>query len=231
VAPRVELSPVIAFAIGFSAIAASVLAVSAACPRPRKQALLGVLASACALLMLVVAGGVVPTWLAAAVVTIALLTGATLLGALIGAGVEQPGHLLAVAIVSSLADMVSVLSPSGPSAMIAESPVALSVLALPWPMLGTDAIEPMLGAGDVVFAALYVGAARVHALPLTRTLLALGVGFVATLGCVVWLEQALPALPFLGAAIVIAHPEARRLRLGSPRRAAGTPAGGQPGGT
>ena len=212
IAPHVPLPPLIAFVVGFGAIVASVLATSALCPRPRKSALFGVAACAALLMLLVAVGDALPMWIAAAVVTAALLSGATLLGALVGAGVEQAWHLLLVAIVSSLADAASVLTPSGPSALIAESEVALSVLALPWPMLGTDAIEPMLGAGDVVFAALYLAAARKHALSTPRTLFALSLGFGAALGCVIGLEQAVPALPFLGLAMVAAHPQARRLR-------------------
>ena len=66
-----------------------------------------------------------------------------------------------------------------------------------------------------MFAALYLAAARKHALSIPRTLLALALGFAAALGCVVWLEQAVPALPFLGLAMVAAHPQARRLRASS----------------
>jgi hypothetical protein len=211
VAPHVPMPPVIAFVLGFSAIVAGVLSTSVGCPRPPKVALLGVLVCAGVLAVLSEVGVALPPWLAAAVVTALLLAGATLLGASVGAGVEQAGHLWVVAVVSSLADAASVLSPSGPSAMIAESEVALSVLALPWPMLGTDAIEPMLGAGDVVFAALYFAAARKHGLPPWRTWVALASGFALALACVVGLEQAVPALPFLGLAIVVAHPQARAL--------------------
>lgn len=222
IAPQVAISPVLAFAIGFGAIAGSVLAVSALCPRPRKRALLVVAGCGALLLGLLFIGRLhpPPTWLAAALVTAALLGGATVLGALVGGGVEHPGHLLMVVGVSSVADAGSVLSPEGPSAMIAQSEVALSVLALPWPMLGTDAIEPMLGGGDVVFAALYLAASRTHGLSQRRTLVALGLGFAATLAFVVGLEQAVPALPFLGLAMLVAHPEARVLPTKDRKRAA-----------
>jgi len=212
VAPKLAISPVLAFVVGFCAIAGGVLAVSAACPRVRPRALAGALACGVVLLALVL-GPALPPRFVAALVTAALLGGATLLGAVVGGAVEHPGHLLLVAGVSSVADAWSLLTPAGPSAAIADSPVALSVLALSWPMLGTDAIEPMLGAGDVVFAALYVAAGRAHGLPERRTLLALAVGFMAALGCVVWLEQPVPALPFLGFAVVAAQPRAWRLRV------------------
>jgi hypothetical protein len=132
--------------------------------------------------------------------------------------VEHVGYLVFVAVVSSAVDFVSVLHPSGVSAAISRSPVALSLVALPWPMLGTQAIEPFLGVGDVVFAALYARACCNHGLDPRRTLLALAAAFAATLLLVLALEQVLPALPVLGAAIVAAHPEARRPPVADRRR-------------
>jgi hypothetical protein len=117
---------------------------------------------------------------------------------------------LFVAIVSSAADVFSVFHSAGPTQAIVESEAVLGVMALPWPMLGTPYIEPFLGAGDAVFTALYVAAARRHALPLARTLGALALAYLATMGAVLWLVTTVPALPFLGLAMVLAHPRARR---------------------
>ena len=219
IAPRLTISPLWAFVIGFFAISGGALAVSAALPRVRPRALFGALACGLVLLALLF-GPALPPRVVAALVMAALLCGATLIGGVVGGAIEHPGHLLLVAFVSSVADAWSLLTPAGPSAAIAESPVALSVLALAWPMLGTDAIEPMLGAGDVVFAALYVAAGRAHGLPERRTLLALALAFAAALACVVWLEQPVPALPFLGVAVVAAQPRTWRLAPKDRRKAA-----------
>ena len=70
-------------------------------------------------------------------------------------------------------------------------------------------MTPILGVGDVVLAALYLAAATKHGLSRARTLAALAAGFTATFVALLLLERALPALPFLGLAIVLAHPEAR----------------------
>src|SRR5690606_13949183 len=135
----------------------------------------------------------------------------TRIGASIGHAIEAPGHLLVVASVSALVDGLSVLHPKGPTAQILEMEVALSILALPWPILGTPIIQPTLGVGDVVFGGLYLAAARRHELPLGKTAAALAVGLTLAFVTAALLSRAIPALPFMGAAVLLAHPEARRL--------------------
>lgn len=157
---------------------------------------------------------------AAACVLLGLLLLGSALGTVIGRRVTQPGHLLFVAIVSGLADTWSVTQPSGISHVIAHEPAALSLLALPWPFLGTSDIVPLLGVGDVVFVALYTGASRALVLPLRRTLLAMLAGFVLTTLCVVAWERPIPVLPWIGACFVLAQPEARKLPAEDARRGA-----------
>jgi hypothetical protein len=70
-----------------------------------------------------------------------------------------------------------------------------------------------------VFAALYVAAARRHGLGTVRMLAALAAGFAGTLGAVVLLARPVPALPFLGLAVVVAMPRARAIPAAE-RRAA-----------
>jgi hypothetical protein len=85
-------------------------------------------------------------------------------------------------------------------------------------MLGTPAIEPLLGAGDVVFTALYLASSRRHGLPWRRTMIALLLAYAVTAAVVLVLETAVPALPLLGLAVVLAHPEARRPRIADRQR-------------
>ena len=106
--------------------------------------------------------------------------------------------LVFVAIVSAAADIASVFHPSGPSSAIAQSKAALSLLALPWPMLGSSNMEPFLGVGDVVFTALYVASTRRHALPVWRTLLGLTLGYALTMVTVVALEVDRASVAVLG---------------------------------
>jgi hypothetical protein len=85
-------------------------------------------------------------------------------------------------------------------------------------MLGTRNIEPFLGVGDIVFSGLYVATARRHGLALQRTLLALAGGYALTMLGVFVFRTAVPALPFLGAAMLLAHREARCPPLADRRR-------------
>jgi hypothetical protein len=147
----------------------------------------------------------------ALVVLISLLALGSLVGGMIGSRVQAPGHLLFVALVSSAADIFSVYAPIGPTGAMIDSPVALNLLALPWPMLGTDFVPPVLGVGDVIFASLYRGAARAHQLSPARTLIALVVAFALTLAALLATEAPIPALPFLGLTFVMAHPQARHV--------------------
>jgi hypothetical protein len=206
-APYSDVSPVLAYLCGFAAVVACTLAVAAAAPSERAAcaalAMLGVVG----LLFVQRAGA--SSALAPAIL-LALLAFGSGLGAWVGGSIEEAGHLLFVALVSSAVDTFSVAHPDGPSAALLRQPQALALLALPWPMLGTRDVVPLLGVGDVVFASLYWAAGKRHALPRLRTLLALASGFALTALTVTLLERAIPVLPFLGVAIVAAHPEARR---------------------
>lgn len=213
VAPVAPFVPLAAYAIGFGAVCAITIASGASAPRVGPRALGVVAAIAVGIGALAIAG--VPASpravvIATSALVLVLLTiGGTLAGAVIGWRIAHPGHLVVVAIASSLADLWSVLTPGAPSARVVEDAPTLSAIAIGFPMLGTLAIEPLLGVGDVVFVALYLAAARKHGLGVGRTSVALALAFAATGVTVIALERALPALPFLGAAMLIAHPAAR----------------------
>jgi hypothetical protein len=153
-------------------------------------------------------------------VLVALLLLGTGVGALVGRRIQQPGHLLFVAVVSSVADLWSVTQPSGISHAIAQDPLALSLAALPWPMPGSGELAPLLGVGDVVFTSLYLAATRVHALPLRRSVLALALGYALTTAFVIATERPIPVLPLMGACFVIAQPAARSVSALDRRRGA-----------
>lgn len=208
VGASVPAPPLLAFAFSFSAICGFALGCARSCPLLKPRALLGLIGPLACLAVVASIGTGTPVQ--AAIVLPALLIAGTLVGNVVGSAIEQAWHLSFVALVSSLADAASVLHPSGPSAAIVESDRALSLLALPFAFLGTSDTPPLLGVGDVVFSALYVAAARRHGLPARRTLVALSIAFATTMIVVVALELPVPALPFLGLAMVIAHPQTRR---------------------
>ncbi len=214
IAPHVpvpEAARIVGALLAFGAVGAQVVGVSALTPAlgPRWLAALPVPVGLLALVA--VLGDALAPIAAAALVTAGLLGLGTLVGAVVGGLIERPGYLLVVAIVSALVDAFSVLHPAGPTAQLVEIEAAVNVLLLPFPLLGTDRIEPLLGVGDVAFAALYCVASRRHGLSLPRTAAALAVSLAVTLAVVLATGRGVPALPFLGAAVVLAHPRARRV--------------------
>ncbi|MCB9666884.1 MAG: hypothetical protein H6715_02045 [Myxococcales bacterium] len=211
----IVLSPEFGYAIAFLAVSVSVLSCAWACPKPEWSATIW--AGIGATLGLAALG-----WLTkslapltqVSLVTLILLSAGTLLGSRVGHSIEAPGHLLAVAVVSSLADMWSVFYQAGPSGNIAHNEAALTLLALSWPLLGSSDVIPLIGVGDVIFCAIYIGASRVHALSMARTLVALSLSFVLTLALLFIYQCPIPVLPIMGACILIALPQSRKLIRG-----------------
>jgi len=211
--PGWTMSPRVAYAIAFTVVAAELLAAAHVAPAPSVRSAAPVLLAAAAVLFSV--RGLGPTLLPSLGVTVALLAGSAVLGSLIGSRIEHPGHLAAVFAISSLADLWSVYDPSGPSAKLAlqaaAEPERLVLFALPWPMLGSSHIVAVIGAGDILFAALYAATLRRHGLLVMRATLAMGVGLLVGLVFLLQLERALPLLPLMGAGVMIAEPRARSL--------------------
>ncbi|MEY4581767.1 MAG: hypothetical protein RL701_6470 [Pseudomonadota bacterium] len=211
-------SPLTAYLTAFVCVITSVLLVALSVPRSTRICSASVIA---AVALIANSQRSAASQVAAGVsVLLALLIAGTVVGSLIGRRVKQAGHLSFVALVSGLADTWSVTQPSGISHMIVNEPTALSLLALPWPLPGTEDIAPLLGVGDVVFVALYIAATRAHALPMRRTLLGLSAGFALSTCCVVLLERPIPVLPWLGICFVLAQPQARRIAAEDLRRGA-----------
>lgn len=160
----------------------------------------------------------------APVTTVLLVNGALVclswaLGCTLGRRVQHPAHLLPACVVAASADLVSLLSPEGPSHAIAESERALSVLAVWFPVPGSSALAPALGLGDLLFIALAFGVARAHALPYARCVVACTAGTALAGIAAAYSGLAIPALVPIAAMLVLALPAIRRLRR-SDRRAA-----------
>jgi hypothetical protein len=204
------VAPVAAYGVAFSAVSGLALAAALlmpALPARRTAVVVGLAAAVLGVAAVMHAR----SWEAAILIDAALLVGAAAAGGAIGGGIDQPGHLLPVAWVSALTDAASVLYRMGPSALIAAKPRVLSLLALSFPLIGSGRIEPILGFGDVLFCAVYVAAARRHGLDLRRMIVALGAGLLATLGLVIAFETAVPALPLMGAFVILLFPAARSI--------------------
>lgn len=212
-AAALPLPPRVAFAIAFLAVSAEILLISPLVPALRTRALWGSALASGGLLSLVAGARLTPE--SAGLATAALLWTGSLIGAALGARIDKPGHVAAVAAVSGLADLWSVYDPAGPSAVLAqklaEQPEQISAFALCFPLLGTSHIPALIGAGDLLFCALYLAAYERHGLALRRAVAGLALAFSAGMGLLLWLERPLPLLPLMGAAVVLADPRARSL--------------------
>src|SRR5690349_6810723 len=107
------LSPRAAFSLAFLAVSGEILLVSRLVPALRTRALWGTLLFTGGLVSLVSGARLTPE--SAGLATAALLWTGSVLGASLGARIEKPGHVSAVAAVSALADLWSVYDPAGPS--------------------------------------------------------------------------------------------------------------------
>ncbi len=210
-APLLPLPGAARFAAGYACLVAGLLAVARAAPPVGRR---GVAAALVPAVLPVVVWLLAPgdrSIAGALGVLVGLLAAGALVGAFLGGEIEAPGHLLPVAFAASLADLASVLAPSGPTATVIEHrPDVLAVVALPW-SFGDGRFVPVLGVGDVIMTALYLAACRRHALDANRATIALGAAYAVLLVALLVAERPLPALPALGLAVVTAFPEARRV--------------------
>ncbi len=129
----------------------------------------------------------------------------------IGKRIEHPGHVLPAMFVAAAADVASVLHPSGPSHAIASSDRALGALALAVPLPSDQGFTFVLGAGDLVFAALLFGVAVRHRISVTRVAALVLVGVAIALACAALVGDAVPALVPIGIVTVALVPRFRRL--------------------
>jgi len=220
-APALALPwPMLAYVSAFVAVAAMTLTAAASAPvLSWKGVVVSIVAGIIALGAVAWYGEHIHSAVEAVIVTVVLLTAGSIVGATVGGRIEHPGHLLAVVVVSVLVDTFSVFHPAGPTAAVVSRPAVIALLALPWPVFGTDVFAPVLGVGDIVFAALYFATTRRYELGMWRTALALALGLLATMVGVMVAQVPLPALVGMGVAMLVAHPKARRLPREDRRKA------------
>lgn len=218
-APYSALSPLSAYGVAFCCVVLCVFGASLTAPQRSAALVVGTLTGLACMAFAARMGERAGIFEPLSVLVSLLLLGSSV-GAWVGARIQHPAHLMFVALVSGIADTLSVTQPGGVSATIVEHPHALALLALPWPMLGTRDIAPLLGVGDIVFTSLYIRASRTHQLPLARTVLALALGYAITTAAVILWSRPIPVLPLLGAAMVLAQPRTRAIAPADRRRGA-----------
>jgi hypothetical protein len=147
---------------------------------------------------------------------IAKVVFAAALGVWIAGELERVSWIVLVAAVSAAVDIVSVAA--GPTkAILEKGPVVVGWFTVAVTWLGYSYAEAFTGLGvsDVLFFALYLGAARRFRLRTAWSAVAMVVSFLATIALAMW-WTALPALPLLSAAFLAVNADllVRRIRDG-----------------
>ena len=212
-APFIHLGLVVGAVLSYATAAAAIVLSSALAPTAllatRTGAVrtisVGVVLSATAVALPPVASGIVGS--------LGVIACATALGSVVGTRVQAAGHLLAVALVSAGVDILSVGAPEGVTHEIVQHPALLQLLMVRAAVPPDRAPASAIGFGDVVFAALYLSACGRFGLARWRSVLALSVGLLGAWGVAVLagLTAGIPALPFMGGAMVALHPEVRQV--------------------
>jgi len=133
---------------------------------------------------------------------VAKVVAAAALGIWIAEELERLSWIVIVAVVSAAVDVVSVAV--GPTkAILDQGPVVVGyfTVAVTWAGYTYGEAYTGLGISDVIFLALYLGAARRFGLRVGWSAVAMVVSFLATIAAAMW-WTALPALPLLSVAFL-----------------------------
>jgi hypothetical protein len=133
---------------------------------------------------------------------VAKIVAAGALGIWIAEEIEQLSWIVVVAAVSAVVDIVSVAV--GPTkALLGKGPVVVGyfTIAVTWMGYSYDEAYTGLGVSDVIFFALYLGAARRFGLRVGWSAVAMVASFLATIAAAMY-WTALPALPLLSVAFL-----------------------------
>ncbi len=133
---------------------------------------------------------------------VAKVVAAAALGMWIAEELEKLSWIVVVAVISAVVDVVSVAA--GPTkAILGQGPVVVGyfTVAVTWAGYSYSEAYTGLGISDVIFLALYLGAARRFGLRVGWSAVAMVVSFLATIAAAMW-WTALPALPLLSVAFL-----------------------------
>ncbi len=147
---------------------------------------------------------------------VAKVLAAAALGIWIAFEIEQLSWIVAVAAVSTLVDIMSVAV--GPTkAILGQGPVVVGYFTVAITWMGYAFTEGYsgLGVSDVIFFALYLGAAQRFGLRVGWSAVAMVASFLVTLAVALW-WRALPALPLLAVAFLCTNADLIWARLRRP---------------
>lgn len=140
------------------------------------------------------------------------VVGAVALGYLLGLQLDRAWILVLIAVLAFAADIWSVFA--GPTRVIVErAPGVLDYALVHFPALGTTEPGVALGMSDLVFLALFTVGSGANGLRPRISFAAMAVSLVVTFAITLTTERALPALPLLGVAFVMANADLLWRRL------------------
>jgi hypothetical protein len=151
---------------------------------------------------------------------VAKVVAAAALGIWIAGELERLSWIVVVAAVSAVVDVVSVAA--GPTkAIIGQGPVVVGyfTVAVTWAGYSYSEAFTGLGISDVIFFALYLGAAQRFGLRTRWSAVAMIASFLGTVAAAMW-WTALPALPLLSVAFLAVNADLLLAKLRAPRAAA-----------
>jgi hypothetical protein len=207
-APPVRADIMLSSLVVLSAVGALVWGMLPLAPLGRRLPLVALAALPCAALFVWL--GWVP------LANVAKVVFAAALGIWIAGELERVSWIVIVAAVSAAVDIVSVAV--GPTrAILEKGPVVVGWFTLAVTWMGYSYAEAFTGLGvsDILFYALYLGAAHRFRLRVAWSAVVMIGSFLATIALAMW-WQALPALPLLSVAFVAVNADliVKRVRSG-----------------
>ncbi|MFH2218630.1 MAG: hypothetical protein ABII68_03080 [Pseudomonadota bacterium] len=141
------------------------------------------------------------------------LLGIALCGGLLVSGmIKKPSYLIPLSVIAGIADFWSITF--GATKQIAVTRTATNYFLLNFPVSG-QGIQPLIGAADFLFAAMYIDLSRRFMLSMKRTLSVLIAAFLVSIAIAVFLGTGVPVLPVMAVFFILAHYD--RIRIVDPK--------------
>jgi hypothetical protein len=164
-------------------------------------------------------------WLPGANVAKAVFAGAV--GLWLAVQIDMLAVFALIAVLAAVADSFSVLTPAGPThTLLSRAPQVVDyfAVALAWFGYSYRDAYSAIGTSDLVFFSLYLGATLQFRLRVRATVVAMTASFLVTVVLALW-AKALPALPLLSAAFLLANADLLWRRRGERLTGDGAPRG------
>jgi len=147
-----------------------------------------------------------------AAINLSLLGIALCGGLLVSGSIKKTSYLIPLSVIAGIADCWSVFA--GVTKQIAASRVATNYVLVNFPVSG-QGIQPLIGAVDFLFSAMYLDLSRRFNLSMKRTILVLITSFLASIILATFIGTGLPVLPVMAVLFITAHYD--RIRIVDPR--------------